>query len=296
MGILSSGVGIGIFVCIPLIQHLIERVGWRMTYRIMAVFIPFVVITAAILFLGMRPQTTPSDAGEDEPFESEAVNSLSVDQEWTSRSWTLRQAVVTKPFWFLSVASFFSCLTTHSVLAHQVAFFVDEGLEVLLASYIAGLIGLVSIGGKIFWGALSDRIGRELTYTMVMACSVFGILSLILFPVLSSSYIPYLYAVFFGMGYAGIAVLPPLVTVDLFGERAYGSIFGTIYILYTVGGAFGAWSGGFFHDHVGDYIPFFIIVMALALFACSNVWAAAPRKIRTVPGKGGFRLKRNPES
>ena len=296
MGILSSGVGIGIFVCVPSIQYLIERVGWRMTYRIMAVFIPFVVIMAAILFLKMRPETNPSDATEGDTFESETRDSLVVDKEWASRSWTLRQAIVTKPFWFLSVASFLSCLATHSVLTHQVAFFVDAGLEALFASYIAGLIGLVSIGGKIFWGTLSDRIGREITYTGVIACSVLGILLLITFPILSSSYIPYLYAVFFGMGYAGIAVLPPLVTVDLFEGRAYGSIFGTIYILYTVGGAFGAWSGGFFYDQVGSYTSFLFIVIGCTLFACFNIWIAAPRKIRNVAAKKGLTFKRNSPS
>ena len=98
------------------------------------------------------------------------------------------------------------------------------------------------------------------------------------------------------MGYAGTIVLPPLITADFFEGRAYGSIFGTVSILFSVGGAFGAWLGGFFHDRVGTYIPFFVIVIACALFACFNIWIAAPRKIRIAAGRKGFRLKRNPTS
>ena len=98
------------------------------------------------------------------------------------------------------------------------------------------------------------------------------------------------------MGYAGTAVLPPLITADFFEGRAYGSIFGTIFIPNSVGGGFGAWLGGFLHDHMGNYILFFIIVIACALFACFNIWIAAPRKIRIVPGKKVFRFKRNPTS
>jgi MFS family permease len=221
---------------------------------------------------------------------------LIVNLEWVSRSWTLRKAIFTKSFWVLSVSFFFSSLINQSILAHHVAFFVDEGLDTLFASYIVGMIGIVSIGGKIFWGTLSDRIGREITFTLVIACSICGILLLITFPIFSSPYIPYFYALFFGMGYAGTAVLPPLITADFFEGRAYGSIFGTIFILNSVGGAFGAWLGGFLHDHVGNYIPFFIIVIACALLACFNIWIAAPRKIRIVPGKKAFRFKRNPAS
>src|SRR4030043_1551306 len=51
IGIVSSGIGIGILVCIPSIQYLIIQVGGRMTYGIMAIFIPLVVISMAILFL-----------------------------------------------------------------------------------------------------------------------------------------------------------------------------------------------------------------------------------------------------
>jgi MFS family permease len=296
IGILSAGVGIGILVCIPSIQYLINEIGWRMAYRVMAFFIPLVVITMTVIFLKKPPRITSSTQTEQETYHTMMRDPLIVDLKWASRSWTLRQAIFTKQFWTLSVSFFLSGLVNQSILSHHVAFFVDEGLEALFVSYIVGMIGLVSIGGKIIWGTLSDRIGREITYTLVIACCICGISLLITFPILSSPYIPYLYAVFFGMGYAGVVVLPPLITADFFGGRAYGSIFGTIFFLNSVGLAFGAWLGGFLHDRVGNYIPFFIIVIACALFACFTIWIAAPRKIRIAPGKKVFRFKRNSAS
>jgi hypothetical protein len=35
---------------------------------------------------------------------------------------------------------------------------------------------------------------------------------------------------------------------------------------------------------VGSYVPVFVILVLCALFSCLNIWQAAPRKIRTVPG------------
>jgi MFS family permease len=64
MGIISSGIGVGILVCIPSIQHLINRVGWRMAYLIMAIFIPLSIICMVMIFLRNRPRTALSDHAE----------------------------------------------------------------------------------------------------------------------------------------------------------------------------------------------------------------------------------------
>jgi len=168
------------------------------------------------------------------------------------------------------VCFFFTGFITQSVLTHQVAFFVDQGLQALFASTIAGLVGMVSIVGKVFWGTLSDKRGRELAFTLVAACAICGVLLLIAFTSLSSAKIPYFYALFFGMGYAGLAALLPIMTADFFAGSAYGSIFGTLYMLHGVGGAFGVWLAGFIHDHADTYVPFLVTVIASASWLASR--------------------------
>ncbi len=288
IGIISSGIGIGILVCVPSAQHLISRVGWRMTYRIMACFIPLILAPMAIAFLKQPPKTTsPRDMrfSEREIIRFATRDPLVVDEEWASQSWTIRRAMTTKQFWFLAISFPLGSFTSQSVLTHQVAFFVDQGLETLFASYILGIVGIASVGAKILWGTLSDRIGREVTFTMGIFCLICGIIILILFAFHTSPPLPYLYGVFFGMGYATVATLPPIITADFFEGKTYGGIFGTLILLNGMGGASGAWFAGFLHDRVGSYVPVFIVLIACALFACLNIWRAAPRKIRSVPGK-----------
>ncbi len=108
---------------------------------------------------------------------------------------------------------------------------------------------------------------------------------LIVFPVHPSPILSYFYGIFFGMGYAALAALPPIITADFFEGEGYGGIFGTLILLNGMGGASGAWFAGFLHDRVGSYVPAFIIMIACALFSCLNIWRAAPRRIRSVPGK-----------
>ncbi len=285
IGIISSGIGVGILVCIPSIQHLITQVGWRMTYRIMAIFIPLIVISMAIAILKRPPQTTQVRDIKEGVSPGIVKDPLVVNEEWAARSWTIREAIATKPFWFLTLSFFLGNFITQSIFTHQVAFFVDHGLQALFASYIVGIVGIVSIGSKILWGVLSDKIGREITYTIGMACSIFGMIALIVFSIFPSPILTYFFSLFFGMGYSVTAALPPLITTDFFEGRAYGGIFGSLMTFVGVGGAFGAWFAGFLYDFVGSYVPVFVILIPCVLFSCLSIWKAAPRKIRMVPGR-----------
>jgi MFS family permease len=182
-------------------------------------------------------------------------------------------------------SGFWASPSFQAIFTHQVAFFVDHHLEALFASYIVGIVGIVSLGSKILWGVMSDRIGREITYTIGITFSILGLVLLILLDFFPSTALTYFYSVSFGMGYAVTAALPPLIAADFFEGRSYGSIFGTLMIFVGAGGAFGAWFAGFVYDLMGSYVPVFIVMIFCALLACLNIWMAAPRKIRRVPGK-----------
>lgn len=63
------------------------------------------------------------------------------------------------------------------LLMPQFAFMVDHGVAITAGSLSVGVIGITSIPAKILWGTLSDRIGRELTYSFGLACIALGALS-----------------------------------------------------------------------------------------------------------------------
>lgn len=287
VGIVSSGIGIGILICVPAIQYLITRIGWRMTYRIMSVGIPLITVSMAAALLRRSPQRTQI-LDIQKGISPAAIRDPSfIDEEGVSHSWTVRQAISTKQFWLLVFSFLIGNMITHSILTHHVAFFVDQGLETQFASYVVGMVGLVSMGGKILWGTLSDRIGREKTYTIGISCAACGMVVLILFNLFHFPSLTYFYALFFGMGYAATAALPPLVTADFFEGRSFGGIFGSLMMLIGVGGAFGAWLAGFLFDRVGSYLPLFIIIIVVCSpLTCLSIWKAAPRKIRAVARRG----------
>jgi MFS family permease len=212
-GIIASGLGIGILIYTPLVQYFIDLVGWRMTYRIMAVSIPLIVLSMTLLFLRKSPPPSPARSVEKEYFHLTDKDPPVANEVCRSRSWTVWQAMTTRLFWLLSLCFMLGTFSTQSVLTHQVVFFVDKGLEARFASYIVGMVGLVSMGGKILWGTLSDRIGREWTYTLGSFSSIFGLISLIAFHFFRPNH-PLLVCVLYR---PGIVVALPRDASDVFG-------------------------------------------------------------------------------
>ncbi len=283
IGIISAGIGIGILLYVPVVQHLISLIGWRNAYLAMALFMPLVFLSAAVVFLRRSPPAGTAPAGSL-PGAAEIDRSI-VDQEWAAKTWTVREAAATKQFRYLCLLLFFANLSVQAVLAHQVAFFVDQGLTTRFAAAIVGMIGVISIAAKILWAILSDWIGRERTYSLGMACSICGILILILFAHTPSPYLPYFYAASFGVGYAATASLPPLIIADLFAGRSFGAILGTLWIPNGLGAACGVWLAGLLYDQNNSYVPVFFIMIVCSLVACLSIWQAGPGRIRLVPGR-----------
>jgi MFS family permease len=285
MGLISSGIGVGIVICVPGVQLLINGLGWRAAYRVLALVIPLVIITMAVFFLkgpiGARWEGFPG--GNPSPPGGEARPPAPPPAE--GLPWTLRAAMRTREFWMINLCVTLGNLASQMIFAHQVAFFVDKGKTALFGSTIVGLVGLVSIGAKILWAALSDRIGRERAYSMGSVCSVLGLITLILFSYGGYERSPYLFAFLFGLGYAVTAALPPLIAADFYEGRSYGSIFGTIMVFNGTAGAVGVWMAGVVFDWTGSYVPVFFLAIASLMGASASLWIAAPRKVRPAEAK-----------
>ncbi len=271
LGVASAGIGIGIGVLVPLTQMLVDLVGWRWAYRTLAVVTTGWVVPATLFLL----RDPPSDA------------------DWGGKSggapagiyWTLSTAVRDWHFWGLAIVFGSGNVATQMLLVHQVAFLVDHGVAALVAASIAGLVGLVSILGKVTWGTLSDRTNRELAYSIAFACVIMSIGALVLAGRHPGSALPYLYAVFIGLGYAATAPLTPAAASDLFGGPKFSTIFGTLHLSNAIGASAGAWAAGRIFDVTGSYAGALALALAAALLSVGLMWVVAPRRPHPPPGR-----------
>ncbi len=282
-GIAVSGMGLGTFLLVPMSQSFISMWGWRMTFIITGCLVLIILVPTNALFLRHKPQelgqhpdgSPPSDSNHKNPSQDQPSKTQDND-------WTLRKTANTLRFWSLVLFPFFGSIAVFIIVVHQVRFLVDQGIDKMAAAFIFAMVGIISSIFRVFWGWLSDRISRELTYTMGIVCGCLGAGSLLLFEIHRAAFFTYSFFVLFGMGWGVTAPMFIAVAADLFKGRIFGLIYGFVEAGIGIAGAFGAWIAGFIFDKTQSYQLAFILVIVTFLLSCFFCWLAAPRQYRGV--------------
>ena len=262
LGFTSAGIGVGIFVVVPASQALIDVVGWRGAFGVLAVVMAFWIVPSALWVLHDPPRPAgPAPGGRP-----------------GGPDVSLRQAIATPRFWLIAVAQGAASFVNQMLLAHQVAYLVDHGVTTLVAASVVGVVGLGSIVGKAGGGWASDTFGREITYTVGMALVAASIGTLGLLALAPGPLWAYLYGALIGVGYAVTAPLMPAVVSDLYRGRHFGAIFGAIQAANAVGGSAGPWVAGRIFDVRGSYALAFALALGAGLLAMAALWIAGPRR------------------
>lgn len=290
IGIASAGIGLGIVAMVPISQYLISSFGWRSAYLILAgLSLVGIAPHAALLQLGRPEQLGLKPDGRAAEVSATPSTKIArkrelvvVDRKWASYPWTISSALRTARFWLLLANLLLSVLTNQMLWVHQVAYLVDTGYDKMLAASVAGFAGLVSMPGKIFWGMVADRLGRELTFTLGIATMLLAIGLLVLTGFVQAVWLVVVFAVTFALGYAINAPLTPSAAADIFAGRRFGSIYGLLNVGMGLGGAFGAWLAGYVFDVTGSYVVAFALAAVCSTASVLCMWLAAPRKVRRV--------------
>lgn len=279
-GVVSAGVGIGIQVLVPLEQRLIEAFGWRATYLMLAVATLLIVVPLALVLRRGPAAELPLRPAPAAPGSAAAGMGLS------ETAWTLRRAMRTHRFWLLWLALLLLSGSVQPLLAHQVVYMMDAGIQALAAATVAGLIGLASVPAKIAWGVVADRLGREVAYTLGLAWVGVAIGLLWLISLTGWLWLPYAYALTMGVGYAVTAALPPIVAADLYRGRSYGAIYGSLNVGSQLGTASAVWVAGAIFDVTGSYGAAFVLALLGAAGGGVCIWLVAPRRGSRLPALG----------
>ncbi len=284
LGFAMAGIGFGILVGVPVINALIEAYGWRQTFIFLAIIGALWVIPAALFLLKM-PEEEPVQEGATahEGLTSADIETSPVPDEPIYRDWILETAMRSPRFWLAGACFLTGACVAQILLMHQFAFMVDQGIAKTESSFIAGVIGISSIVGQLFWGNLSDRIGRERAYTMAAVCNLLAIGALVYLSSMLALWVAVSFAIFVGLGYGANTPIFPATSRDLFTSPFFPSIFGTLAISGSLGAAIGAWLGGWLYDVTGGYNAMLVVSAVLAVVSPLLLWLAGPRLPNPAP-------------
>jgi MFS family permease len=281
LGFVTGGIGVGIFTIVPLSNMMIEHYDWRLAFQVLAALVVLLILPAA-LFILREPPVSEDSSARAQASTSSGV-SKPVDAVIPAHDWTVATAVRSRSFRFAVLAFFVGGCLSQLLIMHQFAFMVDHGVAKTVGSILAGIIGATSIPGKMLWGALSDRVGREWVFTGGLICILLSLGALALVGSVPGLLMPFMFAFLVGIGYSVNAPIIPAVARDLFAGPRFPSIFGTLSLFSSMGGAMGSWLGGALYDWSGGYQVMLWVSASLALIAPVMLWIAAPRKPESPP-------------
>lgn len=265
LGIAWAGGGVGIFLLVPATAAMISRWGWPSAYVGLAVVVVILVIPAVLFLL-------PANHVQSNTQTSGAHEIKSDKHEAQEGDWTVKRALTNSSFWLLFTARVLASMGNQVIVTHQVAHAVDVGYPKIFAASIFGIMGVVSILGRIGFGYLSDIMRREVVYTWVQVVSAVGTLALMATTDNSLPILLYIYAVFYGLGQGSRALVLSAISIDVFKGKNFGAIFGYFTLSVGVGGAIGAWLGGYLFDVTHSYMIAFSISFACLIISIIVVW------------------------
>lgn len=259
IGFADVGTGFGHVVFVPGSAWLITAVGWQSAFVAVGAVILTVLVPLNLLHRPTPTASAPNVSGA-----------------------TLKDALRTRALWSLCVAHLCMSITMTMVNVHLVNFLVGSGrLQVLGASTVYSALSLVSLGGRMFFGWLADRLKGEGAFTAAMSCTMAGYVMLLLVGALDTSWPLYAFILSYGFaqGAGGIAVAAK--TVEVFHGPRLGTIFMVVTLSGNLGAAFGAWIGGRFFDLTGSYALTFLSAIVSGVFAIVCMWIGNGRRRTT---------------
>jgi MFS family permease len=269
------------------IQELISVSGWRTAYLVLGATLLVVIAPLTLLLMRSRPQDLGLEPdggaarGDMAGKPAQRVFLEVVDRKWAETEWRLGNSLKTFRFWALTGVMVTLGIGNGTIMSHLVAMVVDMGRSREMAALIFSLAGLVAAAGRVS-GFLSDRIGREATYTLLTALHIASVIALLVFLKDPQAWPLYFYAVAFGFGYGLCSPTLSAGAADLFIGRNFGRILGFSNIAYGIGLGIGAWAGGAVFDLTGSYCGAVWITIPVYALMGLSYWAMAPRKVRRI--------------
>jgi MFS family permease len=243
MGILSSGMGLGIFVVPPTARGLITLLGWRTTFALFG-GLAWGVGTVAVRYLVDRP--------EDRGLQTYGgpASSLVTSAAAAGGAMTPADALRSPAFWGVALVHFGCCMAHSGPIFHMVAHAMDLGVTKMAAASMLGLSGATSIAGRLSSGLLADRFGAKPALVGMLALQA---ITLSTYLYAGGAVSLFAVALGFGVAYGGAMPLYALVAREFFGERVVGTTFGGIFFISCIGMGLGAFGGGVLFDQLGTY-------------------------------------------
>ena len=261
-GIMHSGVGVA-GLMVPVVVTLIATYGWRTAVAVMGAGI---LLIAAPLTLLIRHKPEQYGLLPDGEVKKVVVDSQEapVPIQVVNDDIGYREAVRGSTFWHIALATMLQIMMVSAVITHIFPYLSSIGLDRAISSFVAGLIPLASVIGRMGFGWVGDKTDKK--RMMIMGYAMMGA-GFLFFASAAVGSIALLapFVLLFSIGYGGNAILRASLVREYYGRRNFGTIHGFIMGIVVLGSMTGPPLAGFVFDNWGSYQGIWFAFAALSL-------------------------------
>jgi MFS family permease len=278
LSISMASMGFSGVIVQPSMAAMIDSIGWRNTYLVIAAIAFLFCVVVPGLFLRDKPEDlgqVPDGPVTAKPgqVKSKALPHKNVYK--TPVDFTAREALRTRALWLLVAYGALQFFVMQGLFSQQIAFLSDLGFSAKKAGYIGGVFGAamgVSQLGIGFLG-LRFKIHSLAVFSMVLGMVGFAIL-------LFAKSVPLIlaYAIIYGISQGIGSIAMGNLFPDYFGRTEFPKIMGYTMPFNTLIMSLGAPITGHIRDISGSYIPAFKILLALLIVSFFCILFAKPPK------------------
>ncbi len=265
-GLSVAGFGAGALIVAPLARQLIDNVGIFKTFAILGIVFLCIIVISSQLLRNPPPGWTPE--GWTPPEKT----------QMTGQEFGALRMLSSPQFYLIWIMYFFGC-TTGLMVIGQTSPIGQElaNLTPKVAAFAVSILAIFNAIGRIFWGRVSDTLGRIKTlFLMLLICGV----AILLYNIIGAfpSYY-WLGICIVGLCFGGYLAVFPAITADFYGTKNIGINYGFVFMAYGVGGLFGPRFAAKMLELTGNYSIAFIVAGILCLIGAVIALVTKPPRL-----------------
>ncbi len=227
-----------------------EELGsWRGSFRIIGILMVIIMLLGALILRAPEVEKTQQSSVRAKETAGPAV--------------TPYQMIRKPSFWLFFVWEILITAVGLSVIsqAKMITTSVSPEMKMSLIAFLAGLISVFNGLGRIFFGALFDKLQWKKTMWVVNISSILGSVCLLVALMTSSVILLIVGFLITGIAYGGAPTMCAAFTRECYGAKHYAVNF-QIALLNLLPASFAGTLTGRFYDMSGSFVSTFILLIA----------------------------------
>ena len=248
-GLTAAGFGSGAILLAPIATNMIESVGVNDTFKILGGILLVVICVSSFVM-------------ENPPVQEKAVGVT------TDKDKNYKEMLSESNFWILWAVYTFAATSGLMVIGHaaNLASYYSLGA----GAVIVMVVGLANTLGRIFWGSVSDKMGRYKTVMIMFIVSGTGLI-LLNFANTLGAVAGIAGLIFIALSFGGFLGSFPGITAENWGASKSASNYGWMFTAYGIASILGPSLASSIRESTGSYSMALLISAGMALVGAGMI-------------------------